>query len=226
MYVVVHFFSRWGSATLYILRSRAIFERRLEHHLSVPFFHFPSSVCGSIKWDVVAANLYRRTTWNFCKQTQGFTAYVVANVYNIMVEWRFLSLNSKKRFETGEILEWYDGFLQDCPNGKLSQPIFSEMFKEFFPATKPEEFSKNVFRYSRNSRTYCYSMSLKGGKGRNYFCFSFHAGLLTKIRMDSLTSKSSWWQLISRAKGRLRKNSCGLSGESDFYIHYSNEIDI
>lgn len=44
------------------------------------------------------------------------------------------------------IREWYAGFLQDCPNGKLTPGTFIEMYKMFFPSGDAEKFCQNVFR--------------------------------------------------------------------------------
>ena len=42
--------------------------------------------------------------------------------------------------------EWYAGFLQDCPNGKLTPNTFCEMYKMFFPSGDADKFCENVFR--------------------------------------------------------------------------------
>ena len=44
------------------------------------------------------------------------------------------------------IREWYAGFLQDCPNGKLTPGTFIEMYQMFFPSGDAEKFCQNVFR--------------------------------------------------------------------------------
>ena len=49
-------------------------------------------------------------------------------------------------FVTLPIREWYAGFLQDCPNGKLTPGTFIEMYKMFFPSGDAEKFCQNVFR--------------------------------------------------------------------------------
>ena len=42
--------------------------------------------------------------------------------------------------------EWYAGFLQDCPSGKLTPTTFIAMYKMFFPSGDAEKFCQNVFR--------------------------------------------------------------------------------
>ena len=42
--------------------------------------------------------------------------------------------------------EWYAGFLQDCPSGKLTPQTFIDMYKMFFPSGDAEKFCQNVFR--------------------------------------------------------------------------------
>ena len=42
--------------------------------------------------------------------------------------------------------EWYAGFLQDCPSGKLTPQAFVEMYKMCFPSGDAEKFCQNVFR--------------------------------------------------------------------------------
>ena len=67
-----------------------------------------------------------------------------------MTLWKdLLKTHGLFRYEEGEILEWYEGFLQDCPNGRLYEKVFIEMYKEFFPAADPVEFAKSIFRYVR-----------------------------------------------------------------------------
>jgi len=72
---------------------------------------------------------------------------VVRLIYVIALPWGDCAHDDfVSRYEEGEILEWYDGFMQDCPSGKLTQGIFIAMFKEFFPASNPVEFAKSIFR--------------------------------------------------------------------------------
>jgi Ca2+-binding EF-hand superfamily protein len=55
-------------------------------------------------------------------------------------------LKKHTRYDEETIREWYAGFLQDCPNGKLTPSTFCEMYKMFFPAGDADKFCENVFR--------------------------------------------------------------------------------
>ena len=52
------------------------------------------------------------------------------------------------RLDETMIKEWHEGFLQDCPSGKLKPDTFIAMYKEFFPASSKdaEIFSRHVYR--------------------------------------------------------------------------------
>ena len=50
------------------------------------------------------------------------------------------------RFEAEVAQEWYIGFLQECPSGKLSKKAFLDMYKTFYPHGDCREFCENVFR--------------------------------------------------------------------------------
>ena len=42
--------------------------------------------------------------------------------------------------------EWHAGFLEDCPDGELTQEQFVEMYIKIFPGGNADKFSQNVFR--------------------------------------------------------------------------------
>ena len=44
--------------------------------------------------------------------------------------------------------EWHQGFIHDCPNGKLEPKTFVAMYSEFFPASgeKAEAFGQHIYR--------------------------------------------------------------------------------
>ena len=56
----------------------------------------------------------------------------------------FLMVNT--RYDEATISEWYKGFRQDCPEGKLSTDLFMKIYSKCFPAGKAEEFCAHVFR--------------------------------------------------------------------------------
>ncbi|XP_063235956.1 neuronal calcium sensor 2 isoform X4 [Bacillus rossius redtenbacheri] len=55
-------------------------------------------------------------------------------------------LKSHTRYDEASIKEWYKGFKQDCPNGRLTPAKFVDMYKTFFPNGNAEEFCDHVFR--------------------------------------------------------------------------------
>ena len=57
----------------------------------------------------------------------------------------FLILNT--RYDEATITEWYKGFKQDCPNGKLSTALFMKIYSKCFPAGNAEGFCAHVFRF-------------------------------------------------------------------------------
>ena len=44
------------------------------------------------------------------------------------------------------IQQWYKGFMKDCPEGKLSPPMFIKIYSKCFPCGNAEEFCTHVFR--------------------------------------------------------------------------------
>ena len=55
-------------------------------------------------------------------------------------------LKTHTRYDENTIKEWYKGFKQDCPNGRLTPPKFVDMYKLFFPSGNAEQFCDHVFR--------------------------------------------------------------------------------
>uniref|UniRef100_A0A0N5AYC6 Neuronal calcium sensor 2 n=1 Tax=Syphacia muris TaxID=451379 RepID=A0A0N5AYC6_9BILA len=55
-------------------------------------------------------------------------------------------LKQKTNFTTEQILEWYKGFIKDCPKGQLSKEQFIKVYKDFFPSGSAEDFCEHVFR--------------------------------------------------------------------------------
>ncbi|KAK2723608.1 hypothetical protein QYM36_002074 [Artemia franciscana] len=55
-------------------------------------------------------------------------------------------LKSHTRYDEPTIKEWFKGFKQDCPNGRLTPAKFVDMYKMFFPSGNAEEFCDHVFR--------------------------------------------------------------------------------
>ena len=56
-------------------------------------------------------------------------------------------LRSNTRYDEGTINEWYKGFKQDCPDGKLTPAAFMKIYSKCFPAgSDAGEFCDHVFR--------------------------------------------------------------------------------
>ncbi|CBY13102.1 unnamed protein product [Oikopleura dioica] len=54
-------------------------------------------------------------------------------------------LSEKTKFSAKEIKHWHNGFMKDCPTGKLSKGEFSKIYTQFFPKGDPTAFSQFVF---------------------------------------------------------------------------------
>jgi len=54
-------------------------------------------------------------------------------------------LSEKTKFTPDEIKHWYEGFMKDCPTGKLTRAEFSKIYNQFFPTGDPSAFAQFVF---------------------------------------------------------------------------------
>ncbi|CAF2623028.1 unnamed protein product [Rotaria sp. Silwood2] len=54
-------------------------------------------------------------------------------------------LKANTRYTEQEIQQWHAGFLRDCPNGKLDKKKFIEVYKQFYPQGKADNFCKYAF---------------------------------------------------------------------------------
>merc|ERR1712179_348173 len=55
-------------------------------------------------------------------------------------------LKTHTRYDEGTITEWYKGFKQDCPDGKLTPAAFVKIYSKCFPSGNAGEFCDHVFR--------------------------------------------------------------------------------
>ena len=55
-------------------------------------------------------------------------------------------LTSHTRYNEDTILEWFKGFKQDCPDGRLTPEAFMKIYSKCFPAGNVKEFCDHVFR--------------------------------------------------------------------------------
>ena len=51
-------------------------------------------------------------------------------------------LSRETKFSEEEISLWHDGFLADCPTGRLTKTEFAIVFSQFFPAGDPAAFAR------------------------------------------------------------------------------------
>jgi Ca2+-binding EF-hand superfamily protein len=54
-------------------------------------------------------------------------------------------LVEETNFTKQEIRHWHDGFLHDCPTGKLTKYEFAKIYQSFFPKGDPTAFAAFVF---------------------------------------------------------------------------------
>merc|ERR1712080_612517 len=55
-------------------------------------------------------------------------------------------LRTHTRYDEGTITEWYRGFKQDCPDGRLTPGAFVKIYSKCFPSGNAGEFCDHVFR--------------------------------------------------------------------------------
>ncbi|CAH1786786.1 unnamed protein product [Owenia fusiformis] len=64
-------------------------------------------------------------------------------------------LKKNTYFTEKELLQWYKGFIKDCPDGMLTEEGFNSMYKQFFPLGDAKDFATfvfNVFDQNKNGR--------------------------------------------------------------------------
>ena len=55
-------------------------------------------------------------------------------------------LTAHTRYNEETIQEWFKGFKQDCPDGRLTADSFMKIYSKCFPAGNVSEFCDHVFR--------------------------------------------------------------------------------
>ena len=56
------------------------------------------------------------------------------------------NLKEQMNMDESAIIELYNGFLKDCPNGKMNQQQLCQMYKHIFPNGNPKTFCKHLLR--------------------------------------------------------------------------------
>ena len=68
------------------------------------------------------------------------------NSKNTLTKEDLESLKDNTRYEEKTIKKWNKRFHQICPNGKMTQDSFVDMYKMFFPRGNAEEFCNQMFK--------------------------------------------------------------------------------
>lgn len=64
----------------------------------------------------------------------------------VLTEELILNLLEKTKFKRQDILDWWCGFLADCPTGLLDKKKFIEVYQFRYPNGKAKRFCDHVFR--------------------------------------------------------------------------------
>ena len=88
-------------------------------------------------------------------------------------------LKTNTRYDEDTIQQWFKGFMKDCPQGKLSPPMFIKIYSKCFPGG----FSSNTIK--RRDQTELFQETLKSSA-------LMSSGHLTQTRMAPLTLRSSY----------------------------------
>lgn len=60
---------------------------------------------------------------------------------SVMTKKRIHELSDETHFTPTEIRHWHDGFLKDCPTGRLTKTEFAKIYRSFFPHGDPTSFA-------------------------------------------------------------------------------------
>ncbi|XP_023419304.1 recoverin [Cavia porcellus] len=55
-------------------------------------------------------------------------------------------LQGNTKFTEEELATWYQSFLKECPNGRISRQQFESIYSKFFPDSDPKAYAQHVFR--------------------------------------------------------------------------------
>ena len=58
-----------------------------------------------------------------------------------MTKERINELSAETQFTKEEIKMWHDGFLKDCPTGRLTKTEFAKIYRGFFPQGDASSFA-------------------------------------------------------------------------------------
>ena len=64
----------------------------------------------------------------------------------VLTEETIIYLMEITSFNRNEIINWHEGFIRDCPKGRLNKKKFIEVYKVFYPPGKADKFCSLVFK--------------------------------------------------------------------------------
>jgi Ca2+-binding EF-hand superfamily protein len=64
----------------------------------------------------------------------------------ILTEEEITLLLVNTSFTRDEIKKWHEGFIKDCPKGRLDKKKFIDAYKAFYPQGKADKFCGHVFK--------------------------------------------------------------------------------
>lgn len=63
------------------------------------------------------------------------------------------ALIASTKMSRQEILKWHNGFMKDCPSGRLSKKEFLKIYEELFPTCRAKKFCELVFNVFDKEKT-------------------------------------------------------------------------
>ncbi|CAF3970121.1 unnamed protein product [Rotaria magnacalcarata] len=54
-------------------------------------------------------------------------------------------LKANTQYSEEEIRQWHAGFIRDCPSGRLDKKRFVDVYRQFYPSGKPDNYCKYAF---------------------------------------------------------------------------------
>ena len=71
----------------------------------------------------------------------------------VLTEETIIYLMESTSFNRIEIIKWHEGFIRDCPKGRLNKKKFIEFYKVFYPHGKVDKFCNSVFKVFDNDNS-------------------------------------------------------------------------
>ena len=90
-------------------------------------------------------------------------------------------LKTNTRYDEDTIQQWFKGFMKDCPQGKLSPPMFIKIYSKCFPGG----LDRVIYCRLREITAEILQETLRNSA-------PMYSGLLIQTRMGRLTLRSSY----------------------------------